>query len=143
MGERGVTGGLKPLGDALAFLGGLVLRQLERRAPCLHLKREADGLERVTYPGDLGKRLWENVSKEAWAGWLKHQTMLVNENRLNLADARARKYLLQQMEKHFFGEGAVMGLMAPQSADSHLPWPSIVMFCGLPWCWLVITIFML
>ena len=47
-----------------------------------------------------------NVSKEAWAGWLKHQTMLVNENRLNLADARARKYLLQQMEKHFFGEGA-------------------------------------
>ena len=57
-------------------------------------------------PGDLGKRLWENVSKEAWAGWLKHQTMLVNENRLNLADTLARKYLLTQMEKHFFGEGA-------------------------------------
>ena len=59
-----------------------------------------------SYPGELGKKLWENVSKEAWQAWLKHQTMLVNENRLNLADARARKYLATQMEKYFFGEGA-------------------------------------
>ncbi len=60
----------------------------------------------LPYPGELGKRIFENVSKEAWAGWLKHQTMLVNENRLNLADARARQYLARQMEQHFFGGGA-------------------------------------
>jgi Fe-S cluster biosynthesis and repair protein YggX len=53
-----------------------------------------------------GKRIWEGVSKQAWADWLKHQTMLVNENRLNLADLRARQYLARQMENHFFGDGA-------------------------------------
>lgn len=79
---------------------------MARMVNCVKLGKEAEGLDFPPVPGDLGKRLWENVSKEAWAGWLKHQTMLVNENRLNLADERARKYLLQQMEKHFFGEGA-------------------------------------
>jgi len=79
---------------------------MARMVNCVKLGREAEGLEFPPVPGDLGKRLWQNVSKEAWAGWLKHQTMLVNENRLNLADARARKYLLTQMENHFFGEGA-------------------------------------
>jgi Fe-S cluster biosynthesis and repair protein YggX len=73
---------------------------------CVKLGREAEGLDRPTYPGALGKRIFENVSKEAWAAWIKHQTMLVNENRLNLADQRARKYLEEQMEKHFFGDGA-------------------------------------
>ena len=79
---------------------------MARMVNCVKLGREAEGLDFPPVPGDLGKRLWENVSKEAWAGWLKHQTMLVNENRLNLADTRARKYLLTQMENHFFGEGA-------------------------------------
>jgi Fe-S cluster biosynthesis and repair protein YggX len=73
---------------------------------CVKLGIEAEGLDRPTYPGELGKRIYENVSKEAWAQWLRHQTMLVNENRLNLADPKARKYLAEQMEKHFFGEGA-------------------------------------
>jgi Fe-S cluster biosynthesis and repair protein YggX len=73
---------------------------------CVKLGREAEGLERPTYPGPLGRRIFENVSKEAWAQWIRHQTMLVNENRLNLADIRARKYLEEQMEKHFFGDGA-------------------------------------
>jgi len=73
---------------------------------CIKLNKEAEGLDFPPYPGELGKKIYENVSKEAWAGWLKHQTMLVNENRLNLADARARKYLAQQMENHFFGSGA-------------------------------------
>jgi Fe-S cluster biosynthesis and repair protein YggX len=73
---------------------------------CVKLGIEAEGLDRPTYPGELGKRIYENVSKEAWAQWLRHQTMLVNENRLNLADPKARKYLVEQMEKHFFGEGA-------------------------------------
>ncbi|HQR57445.1 MAG TPA: oxidative damage protection protein [Burkholderiaceae bacterium] len=79
---------------------------MARMIHCVKLGREAEGLDFPPVPGELGKKIWENVSKEAWAGWLKHQTMLVNENRLNLADARARKYLQTQMEKHFFGEGA-------------------------------------
>ena len=78
---------------------------MARMVQCIKLGKEAEGLDFPPYPGELGKRLWENVSKEAWAAWLK-QTMLVNENRLNLADARARQYLARQMEKHFFGEGA-------------------------------------
>ncbi|MET3107224.1 Fe-S cluster biosynthesis and repair protein YggX [Oxalobacteraceae bacterium GrIS 2.11] len=77
-----------------------------RMIQCIKLNKQAEGLDLPPYPGELGKRIYESVSKEAWAGWLKHQTMLVNENRLNLADVRARKYLATQMEKHFFGDGA-------------------------------------
>lgn len=79
---------------------------MTRMVQCVKLGREAEGLDFPPVPGELGKKLWENVSKEAWAGWIKQQTMLVNENRLNLADARARKYLMTQLEKYFFGEGA-------------------------------------
>lgn len=79
---------------------------MARTVHCIKLNKEAEGLDFPPYPGELGKRIYESVSKEAWAGWLKHQTMLINENRLNMADARARKYLATQMEKHFFGEGA-------------------------------------
>ncbi len=79
---------------------------MARMVKCVKLGREAEGLDLPPYPGELGKRIWENVSKEAWQGWIKHQTMLINENRLNLADSRARKYLAEQMEKHFFGPGA-------------------------------------
>lgn len=79
---------------------------MPRTIQCSYLKKEADGLDFAPYPGDLGKRIYNEISKEAWAGWLKHQTMLVNENRLNLADARARQYLARQMERYLFGEGA-------------------------------------
>jgi len=79
---------------------------MARTIHCIKLDKEAEGLDLPPYPGELGKRIFESVSKEAWSAWLKHQTMLVNENRLNLADSRARKYLAQQMEKHFFGDGA-------------------------------------
>ncbi len=77
-----------------------------RMIQCVKLGREAEGLDYPPYPGELGKRIYEKVSREAWAGWIKHQTMLVNENRLNLADIKARKYLAEQMEAHFFGAGA-------------------------------------
>ena len=77
-----------------------------RTVMCVKLKREAEGLDVPPYPGAMGKRLYESVSKEAWKQWLELQKMLVNENRLNLADKKARDYLLEQMEKHFFGEGA-------------------------------------
>ena len=79
---------------------------MARTVKCIKLGREAEGLDFPPYPGDLGKRLSENVSKEAWAAWVKQQTMLVNENRLNLADPKARKYLAEQTEAHFFGGGA-------------------------------------
>jgi Fe-S cluster biosynthesis and repair protein YggX len=79
---------------------------MARTVQCVYLKREAEGLDFPVYPGELGKRIYENVSKEAFEAWKKHQTMLVNENRLNLADARARQYLARQMESFFFGGGA-------------------------------------
>lgn len=81
---------------------------MARMVHCVKLGREAEGLDRPTYPGPLGQRIFENVSKEAWQGWIKFQTILVNENRLNLADPQARKFLATQMESYFFGEGAQM-----------------------------------
>ena len=79
---------------------------MARMVKCVKLGKEAEGLDYPTYPGELGKRIYDNVSKEAFELWKKHQTMLVNENRLNLADARARQYLARQMEQFFFGTGA-------------------------------------
>ncbi|MFL6582341.1 MAG: oxidative damage protection protein [Burkholderiales bacterium] len=79
---------------------------MPRTVNCVRLGREAEGLDFPPFPGALGKRIFDNVSKEAWKGWLEHQKMLVNENRLSLADAKARKYLLEQTENYFFGQGA-------------------------------------
>jgi len=79
---------------------------MARTVKCIKLGHEADGMDFPPYPGELGLRIYENVSKEAWAVWLKQQTMLVNENRLSLADPSARQYLKQQTEAYFFGSGA-------------------------------------
>ncbi len=79
---------------------------MARTVNCVKLGREAEGMDFPPYPGALGQRIFENVSKEAWAGWLKQQTMLVNENRLSLADPQARKYLAEQTEAYFFGDDA-------------------------------------
>jgi len=73
---------------------------------CVKLNKAAEGLDRAPYPGALGQRILENVSKEAWQGWLRSQTMLINENRLSPMDPKARKFLEEQMEKYCFGEGA-------------------------------------
>jgi Fe-S cluster biosynthesis and repair protein YggX len=88
-----------------------------RKVQCVYLKTEADGLDFPPYPGELGKRIYDQVSKPAWEQWLRHQTMLVNENRLNLADLQARQYLARQMERFFFGEGVDQptGYVPPQS----------------------------
>jgi Fe-S cluster biosynthesis and repair protein YggX len=85
---------------------------------CVVLKREAAGLERVPYPGELGKRIYENVSKEAWAQWLKQQTMLINEYRLTPMEPKARKFLETEMEKFFFGAGSAVpqGYQPPPGA---------------------------
>ncbi len=77
-----------------------------RTVQCVVLKREAPGLERLPYPGPLGQRIYESVSQEAWAGWVRHQTMLINEYRLTPVDPKARKFLETEMEKYFFGPGS-------------------------------------
>jgi len=79
---------------------------MSREVHCVKLNREAEGLDRPTYPGELGKRIFENVSKEAWQQWLGQQTMLLNEYRLSPMNPKDRKFLEEQMEKFFFGEGA-------------------------------------
>ena len=79
---------------------------MARMVKCIKLGREAEGLAAPPYPGELGKRIYEQVSQEAWQQWVRLQTMIINENRLNLANAEHRKYLAEQIEKHFFGDGA-------------------------------------
>lgn len=76
---------------------------MTRLVQCAYLKKEAPGMTYAPYPGELGKRIYDSISAEAFEAWKRHQTMLVNENRLNLADARARQYLARQMEQFLFG----------------------------------------
>ncbi|HFD32493.1 MAG TPA: oxidative damage protection protein [Gammaproteobacteria bacterium] len=73
---------------------------------CVVLKKEAEGLDKAPYPGELGQRILENASKEAWGMWMKQQTMLMNENKLSPIDPKHRQFLLDEMEKFFFGEGS-------------------------------------
>lgn len=73
-----------------------------RKIKCIKLGQELDGLDFPPLPGELGQKIYENVSKQAWDDWIKQQTMIINENRLNLADDSARKYLRQQLEYYFF-----------------------------------------
>ena len=79
---------------------------MARMVQCVKLGRQAEGLDRSPYPGELGQRIFENVSKEAWQKWLGHQTMLINEYRLTPVEPKARKFLEGEMEKFFFGAGA-------------------------------------
>ncbi len=79
---------------------------MARMVHCVKLDEQAEGLDRPTYPGDLGKRIYDNVSKTAWQEWLAHQTMLINEYRLTPVDPKARKFLEEEMEKFFFGGGS-------------------------------------
>ena len=77
-----------------------------RMIVCAKLKKELEALDILTYPGELGKKIFDNVSKEAWALWLKHMTMLINEYRLTPIEPKARAFLEEEMEKFFFGEGS-------------------------------------
>ena len=89
---------------------------MARMVKCVKLGCEAEGLAAPPCPGELGKRIYEHVSQEAWQQWVRMQTMIINENHLNLANAAHRKYLAEQLEKHFFGEGAdkLQGYVPPQ-----------------------------
>ena len=77
---------------------------MTRMVQCVKLGREAEGLEAPTYPGELGQRIFEQVSKEAWQQWLGRQTILINEYRITPVDPKARKFLEEEMEKFFFGD---------------------------------------
>ena len=79
---------------------------MSRKVHCVKLDKEADGLNAVTYPGELGKRIYEQVSQEAWQMWLSHQTMLINEYRLTPIEPKAREFLEEEMETFFFGGGS-------------------------------------
>jgi Fe-S cluster biosynthesis and repair protein YggX len=79
---------------------------MARTVNCVMLGAEAEGLDYSPYPGELGRRIYDNVSKQAWQRWLAHQTMLINEYRLTPMEPEARKFLETEMEKFFFGEGS-------------------------------------
>ncbi|MDR2166058.1 MAG: oxidative damage protection protein [Zoogloeaceae bacterium] len=90
---------------------------MTRTVHCVKLGQEAEGLDFPPLPGPLGQKIFENVSKEAWQQWIRLQTMIINENRLNLADPNHRKYLAAQVEEHFFGAGAdqISGYVPPRA----------------------------
>ncbi len=96
---------------------------MTRIVNCIKLGKEAEGMKRNPYPGDLGIRIFENVSQEAWQQWLEHQTMLINENRLTPIEPKDRKFLEDEMEKFFFGEGseAPEGYVAPNKITINKP----------------------
>lgn len=73
---------------------------------CVKLQKDAEGLEKAPFAGELGQRILANVSAEAWDGWLEHQKMLMNEYRIDLSDKSARQLLKNQCEQYFFGEGS-------------------------------------
>ncbi len=79
---------------------------MARNVKCVKLGKELEGLERPPYPGDLGSRILENVSKEGWNMWLQHQTILINEYRLTPIEPKDRKFLEDEMEKFFFSGGS-------------------------------------
>ncbi len=79
---------------------------MTRTVHCVKLNKEAEALDFPPYPGELGKKLYDSVSKEGWQMWLGHQTMLINEYRLSLADPKSQSFLKEELEKFFFGEGS-------------------------------------
>ncbi len=79
---------------------------MTRKVFCVKLQKEADAMPRQMYPGELGKQIFENVSHEAWQDWLRAQTILINEYRINPLDSKSREFLEKQMYDFFFGEGA-------------------------------------
>lgn len=77
-----------------------------RTIHCTKLNKETEGLDFAPYPGELGKKIYQQISKEAWQLWLGRQTMLINEYRLNMLDPNSRRFLAEEMEKFLFGQGS-------------------------------------
>ncbi len=87
---------------------------MARMVNCIKLGKEAEGLDMLTYPGDLGQRIYDEISKEAWQAWVNHQTMLMNEYRLSPINPKDRKFLEEEMEKFLLGDG-------PSEIDNFVP----------------------
>ena len=89
---------------------------MSRTVFCVRLNKEAEGLDFQLYPGDLGKKIFDSISKEAWTEWQKKQTMLINENKLNMMQAEARSFLEQQMQAYLFEgkEPDIEGYVPPE-----------------------------
>ena len=83
---------------------------MARMVDCVVLKREAEGLEEPPHPGEIGRRIYESVSKEGWTGWLQRLQMIINENQLNSADPRSVEIIEQHMLGFLFDEGDLGGL---------------------------------
>jgi Fe-S cluster biosynthesis and repair protein YggX len=83
---------------------------------CRKYQCELEGLDQPPYPGAKGEDLFNNISKKAWGEWMQHQTMLINEKRLNMMDLTDRTYLNEQMKKFFSGEDydQAEGYVAPE-----------------------------
>jgi Fe-S cluster biosynthesis and repair protein YggX len=81
---------------------------------CIKLGKEAEGLDMLTYPGELGQKIFDGISKEAWQSWVNHQTMLMNEYRLSPINPKDRKFLEEEMEKFLLGDG-------PSAVDNFVP----------------------
>lgn len=79
---------------------------MSRTVQCVKLGKEAEGLDKPPYPGELGQRIFETISKEAWQQWMGQQTILINEYRISVIDPKGRAFLEEQMEKFLFGTGA-------------------------------------
>jgi Fe-S cluster biosynthesis and repair protein YggX len=79
---------------------------MTRKIVCIKLNQEAEAMKAPPFPGPLGEKIFNNVSKDAWKMWLDHQTMLINEYRLSLMDPKAREFLKEELQKYFFGEGS-------------------------------------
>ncbi len=79
---------------------------MSRILNCKKLLKEAPGLDFAPYPGPLGERIYQEISKEAWSQWLKHQTLLINEHKLNMSKLESRNFIKAEMEKFLFGEGS-------------------------------------
>jgi len=90
---------------------------MPRLINCIKLQKQAEGFENAPYPGKVGQKVYDEISKEAWDMWLSHQTMLINEYRLSMIDPKAREFLLKEMEKFLFGTGSdkPSGYINPES----------------------------
>ena len=79
---------------------------MTRLIHCVKLKKQAEGLAKPPFPNEIGNKIYEQISKEAWDMWLAHQTMLINEYRLSMIDPKARAFLMQEMQNFLFGTGS-------------------------------------
>ena len=90
-----------------------------RKVMCVKFQKEMPGLDETPFDNELGQRIYESVSKEAWKMWIEQMKMIMNEYRLNLGTQEAQEFLLKQMEEYFFGEGAALppGFVAPKAKN--------------------------